>query len=157
MLTRYLLCALLLPLASCNLVKQPVYQEQGLASYIPDSTIGRPTASGPAYQPYYYTAAHSSLPLGTGVTVTNLQTGQSANVVVNDRSPHSPGRVINLSSAAAQAIGIPRGQMSQVKVTARTFPSGQQQARNASSYHYNTSYRARHNAPAPPQPVQPKP
>ncbi|MDZ4287366.1 MAG: septal ring lytic transglycosylase RlpA family protein [Prosthecobacter sp.] len=122
---RWLLCALALPLASCGLFQQSAYQEQGLASYVADIYIGRPTASGQPYQPYNYTAAHNSLPLGTRVTVTNQQTGQSVNVVVNDRFPYYPGRVINLSSAAAQALGIPYMRMAQVQVTARNVSVAQ--------------------------------
>jgi rare lipoprotein A len=52
------------------------------------------------------TAAHPTLPLGTRATVTNLATGASVDVVVNDRGPYVYGRDIDLSRAAAEAIGV---------------------------------------------------
>jgi rare lipoprotein A len=100
----------------------PVYQEQGWASHIADSYIGRMTSSGQVYYPNYYSAAHNTLPFGTEVTVKNLYTNQSVKAVVTDRFPYYPGRVINLSSAAAQAIGMPRMQLAQVKVVAYKVP-----------------------------------
>jgi len=54
---------------------------------------------------YRLTAAHPALPLGTRVLVTNLQNGRSVEVRVNDRGPHVAGRIIDLSYAAAQALG----------------------------------------------------
>jgi rare lipoprotein A len=53
-----------------------------------------------------YTAAHKTLPFGTRVRVTNNRNGRSVTVVINDRGPFIPGRIIDLSPAAAQAIGI---------------------------------------------------
>jgi rare lipoprotein A len=138
---RCLLCALALPLTSCGLFQKPAYEEQGMASYIADHYTGRPTSSGQIYQPYAHTAAHYSLPFGTQVSVTNLQTGQQVKVTVNDRFPFYPGRVINLSSAAAQAIGIPYQRMAQVKVTARSVANQVQ-----SGYAYG--YQQRAPAPA---------
>jgi len=118
-------CAFALILSSCA---PPAYQEQGWASYVAESYAGRPTSSGEIYNPGGYTAAHHTLPFGTQVKVKNTYTGRSVNVVINDRFPHYPGRVINLSSAAAQYIGIPYLQMGVVKVTAKTLGGyGQQQ------------------------------
>ena len=54
---------------------------------------------------YRLTAAHRDLPLGTRVLVTNLQNGRSVEVRVNDRGPTVAGRIIDLSYAAAQALG----------------------------------------------------
>jgi rare lipoprotein A len=53
-----------------------------------------------------YTAAHKRLPLGTRVRVTNNRNGKSVVVIINDRGPFVPGRIIDLSPAAASAIGI---------------------------------------------------
>jgi rare lipoprotein A len=53
-----------------------------------------------------YTAAHKTLPFGTRVRVTNSRNGRSTVVVINDRGPFVPGRIIDLSPAAAAAIGI---------------------------------------------------
>ena len=104
--------------------QRPAYQEQGWASYIADSYAGRMTSSGQVYHPGYSTAAHNSLPFGTEVTVKNLYNGRSVKAMVNDRFPAYPGRVINLSGAAAQYIGMSQMQLSQVKVTADRIPHG---------------------------------
>lgn len=118
---RCLPAALILSLlASC--ATRPVYQEQGLASHIANAYAGRYTTSGVPYNPMAYTAAHTSLPFGTEVVVKNLYNGREVKVVVNDRFPFYPGRVINLSSAAAQYIGIPYNQLAQVQVTAQKVP-----------------------------------
>lgn len=113
------LLSAVLTLVGCQ---TPVYQEQGWASYIADSYAGRMTSSGQVYYPNYYTAAHTTLPFGTEVTVKNLYTGRSVKVLVTDRFPYYPGRVINLSSAAAGQIGMTPMQLAQVKVTAYKLP-----------------------------------
>jgi rare lipoprotein A len=110
-----------LALVSC---RTPAYQEQGWASYIAYSYAGRMTSSGQVYHPGYSTAAHNSLPFGTEVTVKNLYNGRSVKAMVNGRFPSYPGRVINLSGAAAQFIGMSQMQLSQVKVTADRIPQG---------------------------------
>jgi rare lipoprotein A len=108
-------------LTSCA---RPAYQEQGWASYIADHYSGRITSSGQPYHPQSYTAAHTSLPLGTEVSVKNLYTARSVTVVVTDRFPYYPGRVINLSRAAAQYIGMPNMQLAQVELKAYKLPHG---------------------------------
>jgi len=108
-----------LVLVSCQ---TPAYQEQGWASYIADSYAGRMTSSGQVYYPNYYTVAHNTLPFGTEVTVKNLYSGRSVKAVVTDRFPYYPGRVINLSSAAASYIGMSRMQLAQVQVKAYKIP-----------------------------------
>jgi rare lipoprotein A (peptidoglycan hydrolase) len=110
-----------LAIVSC---RTPAYQEQGWASYIADSYAGRMTSSGQVYHPGYSTAAHNTLPFGTEVTVKNLYNGRSVKAMVNDRFPSYPGRVVNLSGAAAQYIGMSQMQLSQVKVTADRIPQG---------------------------------
>lgn len=120
MFSRWNLCLFALLLVSCA---RPVYQEQGWASYIADHYAGHMTSSGQPYYPQAYTAAHNSLPFGTEITVKNLYTGRSVKAVVNDRFPYYPGRVVNLSGAAAQYIGIPQRQLSQVQVTAYKVPN----------------------------------
>jgi rare lipoprotein A len=67
---------------------------------------GGPTASGERMTSAAMTAAHPTLPFGTRVTVTNNQTGRSVVVRINDRGPFVRGRIIDLSPAAGQAIGI---------------------------------------------------
>ena len=64
------------------------------------------TASGEYFNPKELTAAHKTLPFGTKVTVTNLTNNQTVVVTINDRGPFLKGRIIDLSKAAARAIGI---------------------------------------------------
>jgi rare lipoprotein A len=67
---------------------------------------GGGTASGERMNPGALTAAHPSLPFGTKVSVTNQDTGRSVLVRINDRGPFVRGRIIDLSPAAARAIGV---------------------------------------------------
>lgn len=83
-------------------------EQLGEASWYGTWHHGRPTASGARFDEHALTAAHPTLPLGTRATVTNLTTGASVEVVVNDRGPYVRGRDIDLSRAAAQAIGVVR-------------------------------------------------
>ena len=69
---------------------------------------GRRTASGARYDRTAYSAAHRTLPLGTQVRVTDVRTGESVVVHINDRGPFARGRVIDLSRAAASEIGLTR-------------------------------------------------
>ena len=78
--------------------------EVGTASWYGEDFDGRETASGEAYNMYDLTAAHPTLPLGTWVRVTNLRNGRSVVVRVNDRGPIVPGRIIDVSYGAAQAL-----------------------------------------------------
>jgi rare lipoprotein A len=76
----------------------------GTASWYGEDFEGKQTASGEDYDMYDMTAAHPSLPLGTYVRVTNLHNGRAVVVKVNDRGPIVPGRIIDLSYGAAQAL-----------------------------------------------------
>lgn len=82
----------------------PGFSQTGTASVYATSFAGSPTASGELYNPGAMTAAHPSLPLGTWVQVAGP--GGSALVRINDRGPFVGGRIIDLSSAAAAAVGI---------------------------------------------------
>jgi rare lipoprotein A len=64
------------------------------------------TASGEQFNPSELTAAHRTLPFGTRLRVTNVATGQSVTVRVNDRGPFIPGRVVDVSRSAAEALGM---------------------------------------------------
>ncbi len=77
------------------------YREEGTASWYGADFHGRKTSSGPLYDMYELTAAHKSLPLPAYVRVTNLENGRSTVVKVTDRGPFVPGRIIDLSYAAA--------------------------------------------------------
>ena len=89
-------CALGASLASAQDAK-PL--QGGAASWYGPGFHGKRTASE-------LTAAHKTLPFGTQVLVTNERTGKSVVVRINDRGPYAHGRVIDLSKAAAEAVGI---------------------------------------------------
>jgi rare lipoprotein A len=80
--------------------------ETGIASYYADSLQGNLTASEEPYDKGKLTAAHPSLAFGTKVKVTNLANGKSVIVRINDRGPHSGGRIIDVSGAAADKLGL---------------------------------------------------
>jgi rare lipoprotein A len=84
----------------------PRETQVGLASYYGRAHDGRRTASGERFDMHAMTAAHPTLPFGTRVRVTNLYNGRHAVVRINDRGPHRGKRIIDLSYAAAQELGL---------------------------------------------------
>jgi len=76
---------------------------QGLASFY---TEGTQTASGEKFDTHELTAAHPTLPFGTRLRVTNVATGRSVTVRVNDRGPYVAGRTVDVSYAAAETLGM---------------------------------------------------
>ena len=78
---------------------------------------GARTANGEKFNPMGMTAAHRTLPFGTRVKVTNMKTGKSVVVRINDRGPFIRGRVIDLSFGAAKAVGLTRSGVARVKAT----------------------------------------
>jgi len=80
--------------------------QYGVASWYGPDFHGKPTSSGEVYDMYQLTCAHNTLPLGTMVMVTNLENGKSAELRVNDRGPFVKERIIDLSYAAAQILGV---------------------------------------------------
>ncbi len=80
----------------------------GSASYYADRFHGQRTASGEAFDNRAYTAAHRTLPFGSRVRVTNPATGASVVVRINDRGPFTRGRLIDVSRAAAEDLGLVR-------------------------------------------------
>jgi rare lipoprotein A len=79
-------------------------------------TEGTKTASGEKFDTHEMTAAHPSLPFGTRLRVTNVSTGKSVTVRVNDRGPFVRGRVVDVSYSAAQALGMVNSGVASVKV-----------------------------------------
>ena len=77
----------------------------GNASWYGKPHQGRKTASGESFDMNALTAAHRTLPFGTRVQVTNLRNGRTVEVRINDRGPQVPDRIIDLSYAAARALG----------------------------------------------------
>jgi rare lipoprotein A len=89
---------------------------QGEASYYSDGLAGHRTASGELYRPLAFTAAHRKLPLGTVLRVTRSDGKRVVYVRVNDRGPYGgKGRILDLSRAAAEQLGMLRAGVSQVR------------------------------------------
>ena len=80
--------------------------QRGVASWYGLPFHGRKTANGERFDMNALTAAHPSLPFGTRVKVRSLVNGREVIVRINDRGPYAPGRIIDLSHAAAKAIGL---------------------------------------------------
>lgn len=92
--------------------------QTGLASWYGEAFHGRPTASGEIFDQNALTAAHRALPLRSLARVTRLDTGESVLVRINDRSPFIEGRIIDLSRAAAEALGFIEDGLVEVRVEA---------------------------------------
>ncbi|MDG9882033.1 septal ring lytic transglycosylase RlpA family protein [Pseudomonas putida CSV86] len=92
------------------------YDETGTASFYGSRHHGKRTASGEPFNQHGLTAAHRTLPFGTRVLVTNLKNERSVVVRINDRGPHTRGRLIDLSKAAAQQLDMIRSGTARVRV-----------------------------------------
>jgi rare lipoprotein A len=90
--------------------------ETGLASWYGAKHQGKRTASGEIFDQKKFTAAHRTLPWGSIVKVTNLDNGKSVEVRINDRGPFTKGRIIDLSRAAARAVGMLESGVSPVRM-----------------------------------------
>src|SRR5918997_7150750 len=101
-----LLCLMLLTGAFLVLGSDRSEADEGLVSWYGPGLEGRKMASGEAYDPNGYTAAHKTLPFGTGLIVTYGE--RSVPVRVNDRGPFLGTRELDLSQAAARALGLIR-------------------------------------------------
>ena len=107
-----LLCAALLlsALAGCTsqggVIDPHGYDQQGTASYYGARHHGKRTASGERFDQHALTAAHRQLPFGTRVLVTNLDNQRTVMVRITDRGPHTRGRLIDVSRAAAEQLGM---------------------------------------------------
>jgi len=87
---------------------EPVLHQSGTASIYADLFEGRETASGDTFRQDALSAASRSLPLGSRIRVTNPDTGRMVRLVVNDRGPYVGDRILDLSRAAADRLGIDR-------------------------------------------------
>lgn len=92
------------------------HQLSGAASWYGGKFHGRTTANGERYDMHKLTAAHKTLPFGTKVKITNERNGASVVVRINDRGPFAGRRIIDLSRAAADKIGMLRSGVAPVKV-----------------------------------------
>lgn len=102
-------------LSSCQTTPPPIhrfpgypvgYQERGVASWYGPGFHGNKTANGERYDMHKLTAAHRTLPLGSIAVVRSVTTGRHVTVRINDRGPFAKGRVLDLSLAGAEAIGM---------------------------------------------------
>ena len=95
------------PFSEAKIEKRESKEVQyGIASWYGGEFHGRPTSSGEVYDMYQLTCAHNTLPLGTLVMVTNLENGRSLELKVNDRGPFVKERILDVSYAAAQMLGM---------------------------------------------------
>jgi rare lipoprotein A len=100
------------------------YVATGLASWYGEELAGRRTASGERFDPAGLTLAHRTLPLGTMVEVTALDTGRAIVARVNDRGPGRRDRLVDLSRGAARLLGTERRPLAPVRV--RTLAPGEE-------------------------------
>ena len=107
-------------LAGCasGLINPNGYDETGTVSYYGAKHHGNKTASGEPFNQHALTAAHRQLPFGTQVKVTNLDNDKSVVVRINDRGPHTRGRLIDLSRKAAEQLGMLGSGTARVRVQA---------------------------------------
>lgn len=109
---------LLLAFAALLILRTTLWEESGpprgawrsygpcVASYYDKGFLGKPTASGEIFSPYEFTAAHRSLPFNSYLKLRNIGNGRETVVRINDRGPFVDGRDIDLSRAAAKALGM---------------------------------------------------
>jgi len=102
---------------------RPLVTETGRASWYGPPYHNRRGSNGEVYNMHAMTAAHRTLPLGSIVRVTNLKTGHSALVRITDRGPFIPGRVLDLSLAAARKVDVYQAGVAEVKVEVMQTPS----------------------------------
>jgi rare lipoprotein A len=123
----------------------------GAAGWVGQEFAGRTTANGEIFDPMLMTAAHRTLPFGTLLDVHNTKTNQTVRVRVNDRGPYVGDRLIDLSYAAAQQIGIADGAGGDVDITVVKVGRGDREPPVAFSVNVpdNTSVAAVPAAPVP--------
>lgn len=101
----------------------PIATEIGRASWYGPPYHNRRGSNGEIYNMHAMTAAHRTLPLGSVVRVTNLKTGHSALVRITDRGPFIPGRILDLSLAAARKLDVYQPGVAEVKVEVMQAPA----------------------------------
>lgn len=95
---------------------------EGIASWYGYDHIGRKTADGGWFDPEAMTAAHRSLPFGSVVRVTRLDTGKSVEVTINDRGPYVKGRIIDLSRRPASELGLYDKGIAECRIEVLKYP-----------------------------------
>ncbi|MGH7874806.1 MAG: septal ring lytic transglycosylase RlpA family protein [Candidatus Binatia bacterium] len=102
---------------------EPIVEQFGEASSYGQGFDGKKTATGEKFDQNKRTAAHPTLPLGTKATITNLKTGDSVDVKINDRGPYVKGRDIDVSKRAAKELGMTKDGVAPVKIEAEVVPA----------------------------------
>ncbi len=118
----YFIYALVAVIAVTGLWNLTRYDQVGIASWYGEPFHGRRTSSGEIYDMHKLTAAHLTLPFGTIVLVTDLETGKSVVVKINDCGPYVEGRIIDLSFAAAEKLGMVRKGLAKVGLKVLKYP-----------------------------------
>jgi rare lipoprotein A len=111
------------PAAPVPSITAETVKKCGIASWYGSHWQGRRTASGARFDDRKFTAANLSLPFKTKARVTNLANGRSVEVTVTDRGPYKEGRMIDLSAAAARALGMLKEGLADVAISAVLAPS----------------------------------
>jgi rare lipoprotein A len=106
----------------------------GIASWYGPGFHGKATASGIIYDQNEFTAAHQTLPIGTRVLVTNMENGSTTEVTINDRGPFAKDRIIDLSRAAAETIGMIGPGTALVRIDVVDNPARIRSIRNSLDY-----------------------
>lgn len=101
---------------------QPIFSETGVASWYGPPYHNRVGANGEIYNENQLSAAHRTLPMGSLIRVVNLKTGQSAVMRITDRGPFVAGRILDLSVAAAKAVGLWRAGVGEVRIDVFSTP-----------------------------------
>jgi rare lipoprotein A len=105
------------PPATAKPAPPPAFSQTGRASWYGEAHQGRLTANGERFDMHALTAAHPTLPFGTRLRVVNLDNDRAVEVRVNDRGPSIPGRIIDLSYAAARALDAVAAGLISVRLT----------------------------------------
>jgi rare lipoprotein A len=100
----------------------PIYTETGTASWYGPPYNRRRGANGQVFDQDAMSAAHRTLPMGSLIRVTNLQTGQTAVMRITDRGPFVPDRILDLSVASAKALGVWRPGLAKVRIDVYAAP-----------------------------------
>lgn len=107
--------------------------QEGIVSWYGYDHIGRKTADGGWFDPEAMTAAHRSLPFGSLVRVTRLDTGRQVEVTINDRGPYVKGRIIDLSRRPASDLGLYEKGVAPCRIEVLKYPAGKKRRPHPSS------------------------
>jgi rare lipoprotein A len=101
---------------------RPILTQTGLATWYTAPYKGRRAANGQVFDDEAMTAAHRTLPMGTLIMATNLETGQSAAMRITDRGPFVEGRILDMTMASAKATGVYRAGLARVRIDVYETP-----------------------------------